>query len=85
MNGQSTLIARGLVVRVSFEGTRAGSASLMIYLEAGMAFEVYVDTLGERYFKLFNTACSAMWDRKNVEVIYQIRGGDGFALDIRAL
>jgi hypothetical protein len=85
MNGQSTLTARGLIARVSFEGRGAESDALMICLEVGMAFEVHMDAPRERYFKLFNAACSAMWDRKNVEVTYQIRGGDGLALDIKAL
>ena len=83
MNGNSIQTARGIIVKIDFEGEGPGSGSLTIYLDSAIAFEVYMDTNRQKYFQLFAIACSAMWDRKAVEVDYSLQHGDDMAVDIR--
>ena len=86
MNGQVCQKAQGNVVRVTFGGQGINSGSLEVFLEpVHLGFEIYMDTPRKKYFELFETACSAMWDSKRVEVTYYVKQGDNMATDIRIL
>lgn len=86
MNGTPHEKASGSVARVDFKGAGPGSGHYEIALEpVHLSFFVFLDTPRPKYFEIFEKACVAMWDSKQVEIAYAMKDGDRVVKEIRIL
>lgn len=85
MNGAPST-ATGMVLRVQFNGAGLNSGEIGISLDNGQSYWVFMDTPAGPFLEIFETAVTAMWKSKKVEIKYIRRdNGDWGVVSIRKI
>jgi len=85
MNGTPSK-ASGMVLHVQFNGAGVKSGELGISLNNNQSYWVFMDTLAALFVEIFQTAVTAMWENKEVEIKYIRKdNGDWGVVSIRKI
>jgi hypothetical protein len=77
--------AVGAIAKVDFSSSGKKAGQLVVGLDGGEDFHLFLDVPRAQMLEIFDLATSALWDGKRVEIAYAKRGGVKVLRELRVI